>query len=143
MSQMLSRIADSWTRAWGQGDTEAFQRLVAGDYVRHSKAGEQVRLPAMIRQIEDSHAAFTDFRVEIVHAVENDDLVAIHWRSVGIHTGTFMGVPPTQRTVTVHGASFLRHQDGLVREEWVVWDPREFLSAMQIWHLGDHSRQAS
>ncbi|MEX5257983.1 ester cyclase [Kocuria arenosa] len=143
MSQILARIADAWTRAWGQGETGAFEQLVAPDYVRHSKTGDEVRLPDMIRQIEESHAAFTDFRLDILHAIEDDGLVAIHWKSVGSHTGTFMGVPPTQRTVTVHGASFLRHREGRITEEWVVWDPREFLSSMQIWHLGNHSTSTS
>jgi hypothetical protein len=44
-----------------------------------------------------------------------------------------MGVPSTERTVTVVGASFCRFVDGLLAEEWVVWDPRELLNAMSIW----------
>ena len=136
---MLSRIEEAWTQAWGNGDTGAFERIVASGYVRHSKTGEDVSLPGVIHQIEDSHAAFTGFTVEVLHAVEGPDLIAIHWQSVGTHTGTYMGVPPTQRTVTVNGASFLRHEDGLITEEWTVWDPRELLSSMNIWHLGDQS----
>ncbi|WP_217697887.1 ester cyclase [Sinomonas mesophila] len=136
---MLQTITEAWSRAWGDGDTSAFERIVAEGYVRHSKGGADVSLPDVLRQIEDSHAAFTDFTVEVLHAVEGDDLIAIHWQSVGTHTGTFMGVPPTNRTVTVNGASFLRHRDGLITEEWTVWDPRELLSSMNIWHLGDQS----
>jgi len=45
-------------------------------------------------------------------------------------------VPPTQREVTVYGAAFLKHKDGRIVEEWVVWAPRELLASMQIWHLG-------
>ena len=136
MNQMLERIADAWARAWGQGDTAAFQAIVDSNYKRHSKTGEE-GLTEVIRQIEESHAAFTVFRVEILHAIESDDLVAIHWQSTGTHSGTYMGVPPTQRTVTVVGASFLNHHNGLITEESVVWDPRELLSSMNIWHLGN------
>ena len=60
-------------------------------------------------------------------------MVAIRWRSHGTHTGPFMGVPSTERTVEVIGASFCRFEDGLLAEEWVVWDPRELLEAMSIW----------
>ena len=47
-----------------------------------------------------------------------------------------MGVPSTERTVEVVGASFCRFSDGLLAEEWVVWDPRELLTAMSIWKVG-------
>jgi predicted ester cyclase len=63
-------------------------------------------------------------------------MVAIRWRSHGTHTGSFMGVPSTERTVEVVGASFCRFSDGLLAEEWVVWDPRELLTAMSIWKVG-------
>jgi len=133
---MLSRIAKAWEAAWGQGNTKAFEELLAPDYVRHSKTGEQLHLPEILRQIEESHAAFSDFKVEILRGIEKDDQVALHWRSQGRHTGLFMNVPPTQREVTVYGAAFLKHKDGRIVEEWVVWDPRELLASMQIWHLG-------
>jgi flavin reductase (DIM6/NTAB) family NADH-FMN oxidoreductase RutF/predicted ester cyclase len=136
---LLPRIADAWTRAWGQGETAAFENIVAPGYVRYSKNGEQVRLPEMLKQIEESHAAFSDFKVEILHAIDENDMVALHWRTTALHTGMFMDVPPTHRKVTVHGSSFLKHRDGRITEEWVVWDPRELLSCMHIWHLGDQS----
>ncbi|MBT2515684.1 flavin reductase [Arthrobacter sp. ISL-30] len=137
---MLTRIVDAWSRAWGEGDTGAFESIVGKGYVRHSKTGEE-GLPEVIRQIQESHAAFSDFKVHVLQAVEDSEHIAIHWKSVGTHTGNYMGVPPTQRTVTVNGASFLRHKDGLIIEESVVWDPRELLSSMNIWHLGDQVRR--
>ncbi|HKU12388.1 MAG TPA: ester cyclase [Sinomonas sp.] len=137
---MLQRITEAWARAWGDGDTSAFEEIVAKDYRRRSKSGEE-GLAEVIRQIEDSHAAFSDLKTHVLEAVEDSELIAIHWQTVGTHTGTYMGVPPTQRTVTVSGASFLRHKDGLITEESVVWDPRELLSSMNIWHLGDHVRR--
>ncbi|MFD2094196.1 hypothetical protein [Blastococcus deserti] len=39
--------------------------------------------------------------------------------------------------MTVIGASFCRFADGLLAEEWVVWDPWELLSAISIWTVGD------
>lgn len=136
MANMLERVTEAWTKAWGEGETAAFQRLVAEDYVRHSKSGPE-SIAEVVKQIEDSHRAFSDFGMRILRAIEDDNLVAIHWESTGTHTGEFMGVPPTGRTVTVSGASFISHRDGLITEESVVWDPREMLSSMRIWHLGD------
>ena len=81
--------------------------------------------------------------MRILRAIEDDNLVAIHWESTGTHTGEFMGVPPTGRTVTVTGASFVGHRDGKITDEAVVWDPREMLSAVGIWHLGDQRKRST
>jgi steroid delta-isomerase-like uncharacterized protein len=140
MTSMLERVTEAWTKAWGEGDTAAFERLVAPDYERQSKSGSE-GLAEVVQQIEESHRAFSDFQVTVLRAIENDNLVAIHWETVGKHTGDFMGVPPTGRSVTVQGASFISHRDGQITSEAVVWDPREMLSSMSIWHLGDQRSQ--
>ena len=136
MTTMLEKITNAWTKAWGEGDTTAFERLVAPEYERTSKTGAE-GLDQVVQQIEESHRAFGNFHVTVLRAIEDDNLVAIHWETEGKHTGEFMGVPPTGRTVTVQGASFISHRDGLITNEAVVWDPREMLSSMSIWHLGD------
>ncbi|MGQ3383161.1 ester cyclase [Glutamicibacter sp. TV12E] len=140
MSEMLDKITSAWTRAWSQGETKAFEELVSADYVRHSKSGAEA-LEQVVAQIEESHRAFSNFTMEILRAIEGENEVAIHWRSVGRHTGEFMDVPPTGREVIVSGASFIRFDQGKITEEDVIWDPREMLSAMSIWHLGDTRRK--
>ena len=99
--------------------------------MRHTKSGDE-DVEKLRQAINDSRAAFPDLVTEILQSVEQDDMVAIRWTSHGTHTGSFMGVPSTERSVTVYGASFCRFADGLLAEEWVVWDPRELLSAMSI-----------
>jgi steroid delta-isomerase-like uncharacterized protein len=124
-------VLNAWRAAWGNGEVEAFERILAPGYVRHTKSGDE-DVEKLRQAINDSRAAFPDLVTEILQSVEQDDMVAIRWTSHGTHTGSFMGVPSTERTVTVYGASFCRFADGLLAEEWVVWDPRELLSAMSI-----------
>jgi steroid delta-isomerase-like uncharacterized protein len=128
-------VLRAWRAAWGNGEVEAFEEILAPGYVRHTKSGDE-DVDALRRAITESRAAFPDLDTEILQSVESDDMVAIRWRSHGTHTGSFMGVPSTERTVEVIGASFCRFEDGLLAEEWVVWDPRELLSAMSIWTVG-------
>jgi len=125
-------ILRAWRAAWGKGDFEAFGRMLAPEYVRYTKTGTE-DADTLRRAIEASQTAFPDLEVEILDTVEQDDMVAIRWRSRGTHTGSFMGVPPTGRMVTVTGASFCRFENDLLVEERVVWDPRELLNAMNIW----------
>ena len=128
-------VLQAWQAAWSDGQIDAFEKILAPSYVRHTKSGHE-DATQLREAIEQSRAAFPDLVTEILQSVEQDDMVAIRWQSSGTHTGSFMGVPSTERTVTVIGASFCRFQDGMLAEEWVVWDPRELLSAMSIWTVG-------
>ena len=133
MEQLRTQsILRAWRSAWGEGDFDAFGSMLAPGYVRYTKTGTE-DADTLRRAIEASQAAFPDLEVEILDTVEQGDMVAIRWRSRGTHTGSFMGVPPTDRMVTVTGASFCRFENDLLAEERVVWDPRELLNAMNIW----------
>jgi steroid delta-isomerase-like uncharacterized protein len=138
MSSRSTAILDAWNGAWGDGDVAAFRGLLADDYVRHSKSGSE-DFASLQKTIEATHEAFPDIKTEILHIVETGDSAAIHWQSRGTHHGSFMNVPPTGRQFTVYGASFLRFEDGKIAEEWIVWDPREMLAALGIWHLGQET----
>ena len=128
-------ILKAWNGAWGDGDLAAFEQLIAPDYVRRSKSGSE-DYPSLRKTIEAMHTAFPDSSTEIVDIVEDGTKVAVQWQTTGTHQGEFMDVPATGRSVTVTGASFLRFDGDKLAEEWVIWDPRELLSALGIWHLG-------
>lgn len=135
MSTKRHRILTAWNQAWGQGDLTSFEQLLAPGYLRHSKSGSE-DYDSLRRTIMTTHEAFPDFATDILHIVEDVDTAAIHWQSQGTHHGSFMDVPATGRSITVTGSSFLRFENDRIAEEWVVWDPRELLSALGIWQLG-------
>lgn len=128
-------ILNAWNGAWGDGDLSAFEQLLAPGYIRRSKSGSE-DYAALRKTIEAMQTAFPDSRTEILEIVEDGPKAAIHWQTAGTHTGEFMDVPPTGRNIAVTGASFLKFDGDKLAEEWVVWDPRELLSALGIWHLG-------
>jgi steroid delta-isomerase-like uncharacterized protein len=138
MTTRREAVLEAWNKAWGDGDLTAFERLLTPDYARRSKSGTE-DYPTLRKTIEATHEAFPDIATSILHIVEDGDAAAIHWESRGTHTGAFMDVPATGRRITVTGASFLRFEGEKIAEEWVVWDPREMLSALGIWHLGPGS----
>jgi steroid delta-isomerase-like uncharacterized protein len=128
-------ILKAWNGAWGDGDFTAFEQLLAPGYVRRSKSGSE-DYAALRKTVEAMHTAFPDSRTEILEIIEDGPQVAVHWQTTGTHTGEFMDVPATGRSIAVTGASFLKFDGDKLAEEWVVWDPRELLSALGIWHLG-------
>jgi steroid delta-isomerase-like uncharacterized protein len=137
------RVRTAWTAAWERGEVDALDVILAPNYRRHTASGG----PAQRREdfkssILSTREAFPDLATTIEDMVEEDDRIAIRWRSTGTHSGTFYDVPPTGREVTVFGVTFARFDADMVADEWVTWDPLQLLTALGIipltgaWHAG-------
>ncbi|MFJ6742559.1 flavin reductase [Streptomyces sp. NPDC091279] len=126
-------IRSAWRSAWDLGDVGALDELLSPAYVRRRGPGARVQDRDQFKEsIRAVREAFPDLRTEIEDVVVDGDRYAIRWRSTGRHTGTFLGVPPTDRSVEVSGATFARFEDGAVAEEWVTFDSRQLLEALGI-----------
>jgi predicted ester cyclase len=68
---------------------------------------------------ESLHAGLSDFSVTIEKMLSDGDLVAVHYRMRGTHTGGLMGVEPTGKTIDITGTGIYRCHDGKLAEAWV------------------------
>jgi steroid delta-isomerase-like uncharacterized protein len=66
--------------------------------------------------------AFPDLQAHVEDIVAADDKVAVRVRFRGTHTGEFLGIPATGRTIDYVSHEFYRVADGLVAEEWICSD---------------------
>ena len=67
-----------------------------------------VRGPEGVRQnMQMLLAAFPDLRVEIVQIISSGNFIATQTRATGTHKGTFAGIPATNKSVVVPGATSL------------------------------------
>jgi steroid delta-isomerase-like uncharacterized protein len=132
------RVRKSWEAAWDHGEVDALDVLLGPDYRRYSGSPDKGQTLAEFKaSIIATRAAFPDLVTTIDDIVAADDKVAIRWHSVGTHEGSIFGVPPTGRSVEVHGSNFAHFSDDLVVEEFVTWDPRALLTALGIIHVGE------
>jgi steroid delta-isomerase-like uncharacterized protein len=70
-------------------------------------------------------AAFPDLTFETQSVGEmGPDLVAAQWVMTGTNHGSMMGLPPTGKSVRVHGADFFRMKDGLIQSVTGYFDSR-------------------
>lgn len=65
---------------------------------------------------------FPDLRVIIDDLIVADDRCIVRLTWTGTHTGPFGGVPPTGKTVQVHGIAIWRFAEGRVTEIWSMQD---------------------
>lgn len=132
------RVIEAWAAAWDRGEVDALDELLGVDYRRRSSSTDEgLSLEEFKASIVTTRSAFPDLVTTIDEIMAEDDRVALRWHSSGTHDGSFLGVPPTHRTVEVHGSTFARFEDDLVVEEFVTWDPRAMLSALGIISVGE------
>ena len=67
-------------------------------------------------------AGFPDFRLVLDDVVAESDRVAVRWTFHGTHTGEFLGIGPTDKTVSMSAVEVNRVATGKVAEHWVALD---------------------
>jgi predicted SnoaL-like aldol condensation-catalyzing enzyme len=109
---------------FGRGDLTVVDEVVALDPVEHqwgvppgSTGPERIK-----RLIGGLRAAFPDLTCEMTHLVADGDLVWGHFRARGTHTGPFLGVPPTGKSMAIDVIDICRFEDGRIVEHWGVPD---------------------
>ena len=66
--------------------------------------------------------AFPDIRFTIEEIISERDIVALRWTARMTHRGDHLGMPATNKPLTVTGMGFARVRDGKVVEAWNNWD---------------------
>src|SRR4051794_11027547 len=95
--------------------------LVAPDLIMNlAELPEPQRGQQVWRQgFEMMKHAFPDLRAQIEDLVAAGDKVAVRLRFRGTHSGEFLGIPATGRTIEYVSHEFYRVADGLIAEEWI------------------------
>ena len=113
---------------WNQGRLEVFDDLVAPDGVLHAQ-GEELGREAARQRFIAMRAAFSDFAFEIDYLGVQGNVAVVRWHVRLTHIGPWLGEPPTGRRLVIEGSSWVRVQDGLLREGWDYWDQQRVIDA--------------
>jgi predicted ester cyclase len=117
----VGTLTDRMTAAvqrFNAGDLEGYMSAYAPTVVPHGYpegVTDFDSLRAFYRQLLD---ACDGLRVQVLRTVEQGDVLAAQFVLRGRHTGDLFGAPATGRELEVHGATFMRFQDGKVAERW-------------------------
>jgi steroid delta-isomerase-like uncharacterized protein len=116
--------------AMNRGDLDAFDGLIADDYVDHT---DGLRGPAAFKQrIAAFRAAFPDLQVTIDEVIADGETFASRTTITGTHTGPLMGIPPTGRRVRVGGVDLGRIRSGKAQERWGGADTFSLLQQLGV-----------
>lgn len=111
---------------WNTGDLSLIPATYAPDFVAHMPRGwaiSEFSGHSGIREAIDSiRSAFSDWTETVEDMIIEGDRVVTRYVSTGVHSGPFIGVPPTGKHIRLDEISIYRLQHGLVAEQWCLTD---------------------
>ena len=119
-------------QALNAGDADACLKLAAPDLIMNLAELPAPRHghEAWREGFELMQRAFPDLRAHVEDIVAAGDKVAVRVRFRGTHSGEFLGIPATGRTVEYVSHEFYRVADGLIAEEWICSDMATLLGQL-------------
>jgi steroid delta-isomerase-like uncharacterized protein len=119
-------IQGFFAAVWGAGNLDALPDFWTTDCINHEMPGDDKvgidLLRAYHQGFLEAYSGVSDVSINIVQQVADEDRVVTHMVTSGTHTGDFMGLPPTGRTVSLATIRIDRIHDGKIAEHWSVSD---------------------
>lgn len=126
-----TRLNDEWTRIFETGDVSRIDGLLARNFVDHTPPpGVGTDVDAVKTYIRELGAAFTDLRARTEDMLIEGDKVVVRSTVSGRHTGTYQGMPASNKEFKVDGIDIVRLENGKVVEHWGLFDALKMLQQL-------------
>jgi steroid delta-isomerase-like uncharacterized protein len=101
---------------------EAFE-LYDLDYIYHGPGGQELRGRSGIRGLWDLFlTAFPDLTSSVDEVISEGNKVALRWTIRGTHTGELLGIPASNKSITLPITEVFRVENGQLAEAWDRYD---------------------
>ncbi|MDP9345333.1 MAG: ester cyclase [Actinomycetota bacterium] len=118
-------VALRWIDAFNARDDAAEAAARTADYIAHAPDSIQTAAldsDAWVEFLGFFLEGFPDLHIEVLDSSADEGMVAQRMLFTGTHTGTFRGLPPTNRRVRFSALEINRMADGKVAEHWFQLD---------------------
>lgn len=123
MSEENKALARRFYEQMNAGNVSVVDELVSDDLIEHDEfPGLEPNKDGVKKFFETMRAAFPDLKMTIEDMIAEGDKVFIRATCAGTHQGEFLGVPATNRRITVPMGDYVRFSGGQVVEHWGVTD---------------------
>ncbi len=113
-----------YEEVWNKRRLEVANELISPSHAVHGTtiSGSSVGPEAYKHQVALFIAGFPDLRFTIEDTIAEKEKVACYWTISGTHKGEYMGVPATNRKVSVDGITIHHVARGKIIESYINWD---------------------
>jgi steroid delta-isomerase-like uncharacterized protein len=113
-----------YEEVWNKRNLAVMNELVSPSHALHGPlyTGPAIGPQVYRRQVSMFVAGFPDVRFVIEDTVAEEDKVVVCWTFSGTHQGEFMGVPATNKKVSVDGITIHILAKGIIMDSYVSLD---------------------
>lgn len=128
---------------FNQGNAGAMESLVAADFIDHIPqlvpGQPSTGRDALAWFVDAFRSAFPDLRVTVEELVQGktDMIARVTWS--GTHSGDFLGIAPSGKSMQVMGLDLIRISGGRIAEHWGLLDVLSMLDQLGYLPQGEGS----
>jgi steroid delta-isomerase-like uncharacterized protein len=113
-----------YEEVWNKRRLELVDEIISPSHALHDPnvSGSAVGPEAYKRQVTLFITAFPDLRFTVEDMVDEKEKLAVAWIISGTHKGDFMGIPATNKKVSVDGITINHIVDAKIMDSYVSWD---------------------
>ena len=116
------QLVERWIAVWNSHQLDPLRSMVTPDYVHHTMGGADLDIVGFDAGLRGVLSAFPDLRYDTIHVVETAAFAAVALRATGTHRASYLGISASGKQVTFRGMYHCRVDDGLIAEDWDVFD---------------------
>lgn len=126
MSEANKHLVRRWfEEVWNQKNAAAIDEMFSteGKSYGFPDADSVLIGPAGFKSLHETYVgAFPDLKFTLIDMVAEGDCVAVRWTVEATHGGGHLGIAPTGRRITHHGATFLHIRNNQLVAGWNEMD---------------------
>jgi predicted ester cyclase len=111
---------------WNKGNEKAIDEMALPNANTHGLEhpdGKPVNGREAFKEFHQQFlTAFSNVHIKVEHTLTQDDMTMAHCTVTGVHSGSGLGIAPTNRTVKFTGMCLARIEDGKLAEAWNNFD---------------------
>jgi steroid delta-isomerase-like uncharacterized protein len=124
MAEGAGLIQEFYDEMFTKGNLDKIDELVTDDVVDHEEGmpGQPEGKEGVRFFVNAMRGAFSDLKATCDVTLDSGDLACARVTITGKHTGEFMGVPASDKSVEIESIDIIRIEDGKCAEHWGVTD---------------------
>ncbi len=137
--QIVRRFVEE---CWNQGSMNKISELLADQVRFHDPVFPNMNpgIQNIQNHIETSRKAYPDLKFTIDDTIAERDEVVVHWTACGTHKGQFLGMPATNRKITVDGTSIYRLEGSKIAESHANWNLASMMGQLGVFEVPKEAR---
>ena len=115
-------VVRRWVEGWNTRGVEAVDELFSERFLDHQTGRDVHGLDAFKERLSGLERELGRGQFHEEDMLAEADKVLVRWTLAAKHLGTFLGIPPTGRDLTLPGLNIFRVEDGRIVERWTYLD---------------------